>query len=171
MWPNTSFLKIQSFKCFRDDFMCWFRVKMLNFIPLSLRLSGIEFSLVSDCTVLPEAEFFHRTPAGHTAERKTWRERNRGCYELLSIPRQPSSLPSPPHRASVAPPAATLSGLAEGRLLPPPPPPPTHPPMAEFEQFSASSAKSEDGLYLGAWKCCNWIWTAFVIMYEFEVKW
>jgi len=30
--------------------------------------------------------------------------------------------PSPPHRASVAPPAATLSGLAEGRLLPPPHP-------------------------------------------------
>ncbi len=60
----------------------------------------------------------------------------------------PSSPPSPPHRASVAPPAATLSGLAEGRLLPPPS---THaPPMAEFEQFSASSAKSEDGLYLGA---------------------
>jgi hypothetical protein len=53
-----------------------------------------------------------------------------------------------------------------------PPPPSTHaPPIAEFEQFSASSAKSEDGLYLGAWKCCSWIWTAFVIMYEFEVKW
>jgi hypothetical protein len=89
------------------------------------------------------AEFFHRTPAGHTAEGKTRRKRNRGCYELLSIPRQPSSPPSPPpYRASVAPPAATLSGLAEGRLLPPLS---THaPPIAEFEQFSASSAKSED---------------------------
>jgi hypothetical protein len=71
-----------------------------------------------------------------------------GCYELLSVPCHPSSPPSPPHRASVAPPAATLSGLAEGRLLPPPP---THvPSIAEFEQFSATSAKSEDGLRLGA---------------------
>ncbi len=122
------------------------------------------------CIALPKAEFFHRTPAGHTAERKTRRKRNAGCYELLSAPCHPSSPPSPsPHRASVAPPAATLSGLAEGRLLPPPF---THvPPIAEFEQFSASSAKSKDGLYLGAWKCCSWIWTAFVIMYEFEVQW
>ncbi len=54
-----------------------------------------------------------------------------GCYELLSAPCHPSSLPPPPpHRASVAPPAATLSGLAEGRL----PPPITHvPPIAEFK--------------------------------------
>ena len=52
------------------------------------------------------------------------------------------------------------------------PPPLTHvPPIAEFGQFSASSAKSEDGLYLGAQKCCSWIRTAFVIVYEFELKW
>jgi len=36
-------------------------------------------------------------------------------------PLSPLQLPPSPHRASVAPPAATLSGLAEGRLLPPPP--------------------------------------------------
>jgi hypothetical protein len=122
------------------------------------------------CTA--ESRIFHRTPTGYTAERKTRRKRNRGCYGLLSIPRQPSSPPTsppPPHRASVTPPAATLSGLAEGRLLPPPPlTPPSH---AEFVWFSASSVKSEDGLYLGAQTCYSWIWTAFVIIYEFELKW
>ncbi len=46
--PILVFLKIQSINCSRDDFMCWFGVKMSNFIPLSLRLRGIEFSLVSD---------------------------------------------------------------------------------------------------------------------------
>ncbi len=53
------------------------------------------------------------------------------------------------------------------------PAPPLYPctPHAEFMWFSASSAKSEDGLYLGAQKYYSWIWTAFVIMYEFEVKW
>jgi hypothetical protein len=74
-----------------------------------------------------ESRIFHRTPAEHTAEKKTRRKRNRSCYGLLSVPRQPPS-PSPlPHCTSIAPPAATLSGLAEGRLLPlptvPPPPP------------------------------------------------
>jgi hypothetical protein len=75
-----------------------------------------------------ESRIFHRTPAGHTAEKKTRRKRNRGCYGLLSVPRQPSSSPhsSPPQCASIAPPAATLSGLAEGRLLPPPTVPPPH---------------------------------------------
>jgi hypothetical protein len=45
------------------------------------------------------------------------------CY--LSHANPPLS-PPPPHHASVAPSAAMLSGLAEGRLLPPPPltPPP-----------------------------------------------
>ncbi len=56
--------------------------------------------------------------------------------------------------------------LKHWRPLPPP-----LSPMAEFMWFSASSAKSEDGLYLGAQKCCSWIRTAFVIMYEFELKW
>ncbi len=44
-----------------------------------------------------ESRIFHRTPAGHTAEKKTRRKRNRGCYGLLSVPRQPfSPLPLPP---------------------------------------------------------------------------
>ncbi len=38
-----------------------------------------------------ESRIFHRTPAGHTADKKTRRKRNRGCYGLLSIPRQPFS--------------------------------------------------------------------------------
>ncbi len=70
-----------------------------------------------------------------------------------------------------------MSQAAQGerRLSSPPPPsflshsPPPSP--AEFMWFSASSAESEDGLYLGAQKCCSWIQTAFVIMYEFELKW
>ncbi len=59
-------------------------------------------------------------------------------------------------------------------LIKPPPflsysaPPPL---QAEFMWFSAFSTKSEDGLYLEAQKCCSWIQTAFVIMYEFELKW
>jgi hypothetical protein len=95
------------------------------------------------CTALLKAEFFHRTPAGHTAERKTRRKRNRGYYELLSIPSQPSAPPSPPppHRASVAPPAATLSGLAEGRLLPPPPQPPP-PPWLNLSSFQRPRPKA-----------------------------
>jgi hypothetical protein len=68
-----------------------------------------------------------------------------------------------------------VSQAAQGewRLSSPPPPSsPTIPPsQAEFMWFSAFSAKSEDGLYLGAQKCCSWIRTAFVIMYEFELKW
>ena len=51
------------------------------------------------------------------------------------------------------------------------PPLTTPPSQAEFMWFSASSAESEDGLYLGAQKCYSWIRTAFVIMYEFELKW
>jgi hypothetical protein len=69
-----------------------------------------------------------------------------------------------------------VSQAAQGeRRLSSPPPPPflsySPPPMAEFMWFSASSAKREDGLYLGAQKCYSWIRTAFVIMYEFELKW
>jgi hypothetical protein len=44
----------------------------------------------------------------------------------------------------------------EWRLSSPPPhtaPPPSY---AEFMWFSASSAKSEDGLHLEAQKCCSW---------------
>jgi hypothetical protein len=82
-------------------------------------------TIILFCTT--SCEIFHRTPAGYTADRKTRRKRNMGYYELLSASCHPSPPPSnfppPPHRASVAPPAATLSGLAEGRPLPPPTPP------------------------------------------------
>ncbi len=52
-------------------------------------------------------------------------------------------------------------------------PPPLHPrtPHGQNMWFSDFSAKSEDGIYLEAQKCCSWIRTAFVIMYEFEWKW
>jgi hypothetical protein len=79
--------------------------------------------------------------------------------------------------------------LEQGRLLsplprPPPTPdkrlagsvfpaPPLYPstPHGWIMWFSGFSTKSEDGLYLEAQKCCSWIRTAFVIMYEFELKW
>jgi|LakMenE18May11ns_1017448.scaffolds.fasta_scaffold9429400_1 hypothetical protein len=48
IWANISFSKIWSINCVREGFMCWSGAKMSNFIPLSLRLSEIEFSLVSD---------------------------------------------------------------------------------------------------------------------------
>jgi hypothetical protein len=48
IWANTSFSKIRSINYVRDGLMCRSWAKMTKFIPLSLRLSGIEFSLVSD---------------------------------------------------------------------------------------------------------------------------
>ncbi len=94
-----------------------------------------ENNSMRSCSALIRAEFFHQTPAGYTAERKTKRKRNMGCYELLSASCHPLSLsssPPPPYRASVAPPAATLLGLTEGR---PPPPPPTHSPLLNWDSF------------------------------------
>jgi hypothetical protein len=66
-----------------------------------------------------------------------------GCYELLSAPCHPSSHPPPPspHRASVAPPADTLSGLAEGRLLFPSPPP-TYSPLLNLNSFQRPRPKA-----------------------------
>jgi hypothetical protein len=81
---------------------------------------------------LLKAEFFIEPPPD--AQRKE-RQGERGTGVAMSCYLSHASLPlppPPPHRASVAPPAATLSGLAEGRLLLPlsiPPPPP----MAEFK--------------------------------------
>jgi hypothetical protein len=43
---NTSFFEIRSINGARDGFMCQSWGKMSKFILLSLRLSGIEFSLV-----------------------------------------------------------------------------------------------------------------------------
>ncbi len=47
-WANTSFSEIRSINCARNGLMCQSWAKMSKFIPLSLRLSGIEFSLVWD---------------------------------------------------------------------------------------------------------------------------
>jgi hypothetical protein len=60
----------------------------------------------------------------------------------------PLQLPPFPHRASVAPPAATLSGLAEGRLLPRPLPHPRTPHCWIWTVFS-DLGQSEDSLRLG----------------------
>ncbi len=111
-----------------------------------------------------ESRIFHRTPAGHTAEKKMRRKRNRGCYGLLSVPRQPvSPLPLPPPTPRVYRTACGYVIRISWRETPPPSdsPPPS---QAEFMWFSASSAKSEDGLYLETQKCYSWIRTAFVIM-------
>ncbi len=59
-----------------------------------LNVAWLSF-IICWCAALPNAEFFHRTPAGHTAERKTRRKRNVGCHELLSVPCHPSSPPFP----------------------------------------------------------------------------
>ncbi len=48
IWANASFSQIRSNNCTRDGFKSQSWAKMSKFIPLSLRLSGIEFSLVSD---------------------------------------------------------------------------------------------------------------------------
>jgi hypothetical protein len=48
---------------------------------------------------------FYRTPAGYTADRKTRRKRNMGCYGLLSASCHPSPPPStfpPPHTAHLS---------------------------------------------------------------------
>ncbi len=48
LFSKNSFSKILSIHCDRDGFICWSWAKMPEFILLSLRLSGIEFSLVSE---------------------------------------------------------------------------------------------------------------------------
>jgi hypothetical protein len=46
IFANNRFSKMQSIESGRDGFMCQSWAKMSKFIPLSLRLSVIEFSLV-----------------------------------------------------------------------------------------------------------------------------
>ncbi len=46
IFANNRFSKIRSINSNRDGFMCQSWAKMSKFIPLSLRLSGIEYSLV-----------------------------------------------------------------------------------------------------------------------------
>jgi hypothetical protein len=48
IFASNRFSKIRSINSGRDGFMCESWAIMSKFIPLSLRLSGIEFSLVSD---------------------------------------------------------------------------------------------------------------------------
>ncbi len=48
IFAKNRFSKIPYFNSDRDGFMCPYWAKMSKFIPLSLRLSGIEFCLVSD---------------------------------------------------------------------------------------------------------------------------
>ena len=48
IFANNRFSKIRTIDSGRDGFMWKSWAKMSKFIPLSLRLSGIEFSLVSD---------------------------------------------------------------------------------------------------------------------------
>jgi hypothetical protein len=99
-----------------------------------------------------ESRIFHRTPAGHTADKKTRRKRNRGCYGLLSIPRQPfSPLPSPTSRV-----CRTACGYViriSWRKAPPPshtpPPPPTHSPWQKCVIFRVSGQKWGWPLFTG----------------------
>ena len=92
-----------------------------KFSPLSISLCIL---IWCNCVLHCCVRNFYQTPAGYTADRKTRRKRDVGCYGLLSatshrLPHLPH-LPPSPHWASVAPPAA-MSGL-EGRGEPPPPP-------------------------------------------------
>jgi hypothetical protein len=93
-----------------------------------------------ECTALLKAEFFIEPPPDTQRVRRRG-ERGigvaMGCYLSHVSPSPP--FPSPPHRASVALPAATLSGLAEGRLLPLPTAPPLS--MAEICDFQGFRPK------------------------------
>ncbi len=104
-------------------------------------LEKIYFFFAKSCccyTALLKAEFFIEPPPdtqrkGRRGERGTGVAR--GSY--LSLTSLPSS---PPRHASVAPPAATLSGLAEGRPLPLPTAPPL--PMAKISDFQGFRLKA-----------------------------
>jgi hypothetical protein len=101
------------------------------------------------CSAQPCTEFFIEPPPD---TQRTERQGERGiwvamsCYLPHVAPPHPLLLPPSPHRASVAPPAATLSGLAGGGR----PPPLPHTPQQDYSQILATSPKVEDGLHLGA---------------------
>ncbi len=71
---------------------------------------------------------FYRTPAGYTADRKTRRKRNMGCYGLLSA----SCHPSPPPLTYHPPPTPSICRTACGHVIRirwlRESPPPTHSP-------------------------------------------
>jgi hypothetical protein len=93
-----------------------------------------------DCTALLKAEFFIDPPPDTQRIRRRG-ERGIGVARssYLFLTSLPSPLPPPPpHRASVAPPGAALSGLAERRLLPLPT---ALPPMAKTSDFQGFRPK------------------------------
>ncbi len=80
---------------------------------------------------------------------------------------------SPPCSPQCTCPRRDNRGQLQLHLALPTAPAPLHPhtPHGWNVWFSGFSAKSEDGLYLEVQKCCSWIRTAFMTMYEFEWKW
>ncbi len=111
--------------------------------------TAVSNSAYKCCSARPRAEFFIEPPPDtkrieRQGERGIWVAMS--CYLFHVTPLPPSYLPTSPHHASVAPPTATLSGLAGGRR---PPPSPT-PPQQDYSQILATSLKVEDGLHLGA---------------------
>jgi hypothetical protein len=97
------------------------------------------------CTATCEI-FIEPPPDTQWTERKEKEEYGvaMGCY-LLHVTSLPLPPPPPsPYCASVAPPAAILSGLEGlGRA------PPTLPPSEDHGQIMATSPKVEDGLHFG----------------------
>jgi hypothetical protein len=87
-------------------------------------------------------KFFHRTPAGYTAVRKTRRKRNMSCYVLLSAVSNPLLLLAtpPPPCAPFHLPVAVFIRIRRTRESPPPH---TLTPMVNSE---AAAAEIEDGL-------------------------
>ncbi len=94
----------------------------------------------------------------------TWLHLVQGQICSLSPP-----CPSPPALTPPPPPINVITGSQPALCFRPPPLHP-HPPE-DYSQILATWAKIEDGLHLGACEYGGWIWTAFVIMYEFSVPW
>jgi hypothetical protein len=106
-----------------------------------------------------------------TAERRYEKERQSVNYVHIAAFSARTRVFSPllalPLPLSQPPPINAIRG-ADLRLFPPPLP---LTPPEDCDKFLAISAKVKDSLHLGAQKCCSWIWTAIVIMYEFSVQW
>ncbi len=62
-------------------------------------------------------------------------------------------------------------GEESGAYQGPPPLPHPRTPHCRILAISGNLGQSPGRPHLGAWKCCSWIWTAIVIMYEFSVQW